>query len=243
MANLIQSLARKIFFGKTGNLISFDEPYAIVAKLLGSHEVTGILDIGASNGRICQRLIRLFPQATVYAFEPNPMYRETLQGQAAQEPRLKPQFLAVSDREGRAELNITESPGSTSLFKPGENLTGIYPEESHIQSVEEVETVTLDGWAGRQGNPAIQLLKFDIQGGELNALEGADSLLHSSALLVYTEILFNPLYEGGAIYSEIDLCLREKGFVLYDIFKPRYHKNGKVLWGNAIFVHAQRMGI
>jgi hypothetical protein len=95
----------------------------------------------------------------------------------------------------------------------------------------------------RNGNPPIQLMKFDIQAGELRALRGAVRVLQSSTLLVYTEIWFNPAYNDGAIYSEIDLFFREYGFILYDIFKPKYNPNGLIMWGNAIFLNIQRIGL
>jgi hypothetical protein len=60
---------------------------------------------------------------------------------------------------------------------------------------------------------------------------------------VYTEICFNAIYDDGGLYSEIDLFLREHGFGLYDIYKPRYGPNGLLLWANAIFVHAERLGV
>jgi len=87
------------------------------------------------------------------------------------------------------------------------------------------------------------LIKFDIQGGELKALQGATRLLKDSTLLIYTEVLFNPLYNDGAIFSEIDLFLRKHGFVLYDIYKPKYDSNSLLLWGNAIYFHADKIGI
>ncbi len=60
---------------------------------------------------------------------------------------------------------------------------------------------------------------------------------------VYAEIFFYPLYEGGALYSEIDLFLRGNGFGLYDMYKPKYGPNGLVMWANAIFVNLQRLGL
>lgn len=212
-----------------------------MAKLLQNHKITGIIDAGASNGSISKRLLRLFPQASVYAFEPNPLYLPILQELAAKDSRIHPEFSVLSDKEGMIALNITRSPGSTSLFIPGKNLTEMYPEQSEIETVKHIEAVTIDDWAERKGNPSIQIMKFDIQGGELKALEGADRMLRTSTLLVYTEILFNSLYDGGAVYSEIDLSLRKRGFILYDFYKPRYHKNGKLLWADAIFVHTERL--
>lgn len=243
MANLFRSFLHKTPFAKKQNLISRDDPYEVIMQLLCKHEVTGIIDAGASNGRISRRLLRLFPKARVYAFEPNSLYTEILHQYAAQDSRFHPQFQALSDHEGTVDLHVTGSPGNTSLFRPGGHLKKIDAQGTSIKRVEKVETVTIDGWAKRNGNPPIQLMKFDIQGGELNAFRGATQMLSSSTLLVYTEILFNTLYDGGAIGSQLDLCLREYGFVLYDLFKPKYASNGLLMWGNAIFLHAERLGM
>lgn len=185
----------------------------------------------------------LAPAAHVYAFEPNPLHAEKLQKYAKEDSRFHPQLLALSDREGSVDLYVTESPGNTSLFRPSGHLKEIEPRGASVKSLEKVEAVTIDEWAERNGDPAIQLMKFDIQAGELRALRGAVRILQNSMLLVYTEILFNPLYDEGAIYSEIDLFLRKYGFVLYDIFKPKYGPNGLIMWGNAIFLNAQRLGM
>jgi FkbM family methyltransferase len=243
MANILKLLLRRIFFTKSGNLISFDDPYSVIKKLLLHHDITGIIDSGASNGRVSRRFLRLFPNASVFGFEPNPFYAQKLTVLAKENIRFKPQFFALLDKEGTVELNITTSPGNTSLFMPGKNLKEMYPEDTDIETIREVEAVTIDSWFEKTKAPPVQLLKFDIQGGEVKALEGAKKLLQETVLLVYTEILFNPLYEGGAIYSEIDIFLRKFGFVLYDIFKPKYHYNGKLLWANAIFVHAERLNL
>lgn len=243
MGNRLSSFIKRKIVGKNGNLVSVDEPYQVMAHLLKDHRITGMIDAGASNGRISRRLLQKFPGAHAYAFEPNPFYAETLRQYAKEDPRFHPQFLALSDREGTATLHVTESPGSTSLFAPGNRLRQMEPAAASPTREEQVELVTIDQWAQRNGDPAIQLMKFDIQAAELRALRGAVRVLHSSTLLVYTEIWFNPVYEGGAIYSEIDLFLRECGFALYDIFKPNYGPNGLLMWGNAIFLNAERLAL
>ena len=229
--------------GKNKNLVSLEEPYHVIAHLLRDVQVTGIIDAGASDGRISRRLLRKFPETRVYGFEPNTLYAETLQRYAKEDSRFHPQFLALSDHEGTVDLHITESPGSTSLFDPEKRLKKIDPRGTSLKSTEKVEVITIDQWAKRNGNPTIQLMKFDIQGAEIRALRGAAQVLQDSTLLVYTEILFNPLYKNGAIFSEVDLLLRKYGFMLYDIFKPKYDPKGLLLWGNAIYAHAERLGI
>jgi FkbM family methyltransferase len=243
MTRGLSSFIKKKLLGKNANLVSFDEPYGVMSHLLRGHRITGIIDAGASDGRISKKLLRRFPAAQVYAFEPNPLYAEALEQYARDDPRFHPQFLALSDHEGTATLHVTESPGSTSLFAPADRLREMQPEGASVTRREQVELVTIDQWAQRCGDPAIQLMKFDIQAGELRALQGAVRVLQSSTLLVYTEIWFNPVYDGGGIYSEMDLFLREYGFALYDIYKPKYGPNGLLTWGNAVFLNAGRLGV
>jgi FkbM family methyltransferase len=243
MANRLSSFIKKKLLGKNQNLVSLDEPFEVIACLLKGCHVTGIIDAGASDGRISKRLLRKFPAADVYAFEPNSLYTETLKQYAKDDPRFHPQFLALSDHEGAAELYVTESPGITSLFAPAKRLKEISPQGASVKSLEKVELVTIDKWAERNGDTAIQLMKFDIQAGELKALQGAVRVLQSSTLLVYTEIWFNEAYEGGTIYSDIDSFFREYDFVLYDIFKPKYNAKGLIMWGNAIFLNVRRLGM
>jgi len=122
MSNRFSSFIKKKLLGKNKNLVSLDEPYEVMARILKDCRVTGIIDAGASDGRISRRLLRKFPAAHVYAFEPNSLYTETLKQYAKDDPRFHPQFLALSDHEGTAELYVTESPGCTSLFAPAKRL-------------------------------------------------------------------------------------------------------------------------
>ena len=243
MTNQFSTFIKKRILGKDQNLVSLYEPYQVMSRLLKGQEVTGIIDAGASDGRISKRLLERFPAAHVYAFEPNPIYADTLTKYAEAEPRFHPEFLALSDREGTANLYVTESPGCTSLLSPGVRMRQICPQGATIKHLEEIRVVTIDEWVKRRGNPAIQLMKFDIQGAELKALRGATCLLGGPTLLVYAEIWFNPAYDGAAIYSEVDLFLREYGFVLYDIFRPKYNRDGMIMWGNAIFLNLKQVAL
>ncbi len=130
MGNRLSSFIKKKIIGKGGNLVSLDEPYQMMAHLLWNYPVTGMIDAGASDGRISRRLLREFPAAHVYAFEPNPLYAEALRQYAKDDPRFHPQFLALSDHEGTATLHVTESPGSTSLFTPGNRLRQFQPQDA-----------------------------------------------------------------------------------------------------------------
>lgn len=242
MSNFLSVFIKKNILSKGRNLASFDEPHEVMADLLKDHKVKNILDAGASNGRISRRLLKKFPNANAYAFEPNPLYAEGLKEYADADKRFHPQFVALSDQSGTAELNITESAGNTSLLTPSDRLREIDP-GAVIKNKLEVELVTIDEWARANGDLTIELMKFDIQGVELQALKGATRTLKESTLLIYIEIWFNCPYSGGANYSEIDIFLREHGFMLYDIYGPKYSPKGVLTWANAIFVHEEKLGL
>ena len=228
-------IARRLF-GMNNNQLTLDDPYPAMGRLLGVNGVQGLLDIGASHGRVARRLLRQFPTAQAYLFEPNPVYEGVLTEASQIDPRLHPQFLAVGDHEGTAVLNITASPGTTSLLAPNATLSASYREEVTIVERREVPLVTLDQWASTVPKVPIHLIKLDIQGGELAALRGAARLLTTSVKLVYTEIMFNALYEGGAVFSDLDGLLREHGYRLHDIYKLKYNAQGMLMWGNAIYL-------
>jgi FkbM family methyltransferase len=158
------------------------------------------------------------------------------------EQRFQPQFAAVSDESGLVDIYLTASPGSSSLFVPSNLLQKLDAEGASVKETRKIASVTLDRWAEERQVPGVQVMKLDIQGGELKAFRGASNVLRSSTLLIYTEVLFNPIYENGALHSEIDLYLRDHGFVLCDIFKPKYDPTGTLLWGNAMYLHPNRMG-
>ncbi|NLH41408.1 MAG: FkbM family methyltransferase [Planctomycetes bacterium] len=241
MSNRLSSFLKKKLFGGRRNLVSLDEPYAVMARLLKRSTVTGILDAGASNGHISERLLGWFPRATAYAFEPNPLYAQTLQDLNRRDPRIRPQFVAISDRVGREQLHFTESPGATSLLKPADRIQDVAPTGGAVKETGEVDVVTIDEWAARNGGPSIELMKFDIQGAELKALRGAEKVLRGSTLLVYAEVWFNAVYEGSPLYGEIDAFLRTQGFSLYDIYKPKYDPHGLLVYADAIFLNLAKV--
>ena len=59
---------------------------------------------------------------------------------------------------------------------------------------------------------AMDFLKMDIQGSELDVLSHAGARL-AEAVCVQTEVSFVPLYEGQPSFGEIDVFLRQAGFI------------------------------
>jgi len=120
MAKLAREIYRRLFLRDRENLVAFDDVYDTMARLLAGVDVTGILDAGASDGRVTKKLLRCFPKATAYGFEPNvPQYGEAWRTLTAEDKRLRIEHAALADEEGELELHVAQGVGPTSLFRPG----------------------------------------------------------------------------------------------------------------------------
>jgi FkbM family methyltransferase len=149
---------------------------------------------------------------------------------------------------GRHTLNICFAPGMTSLLKPNPavlKLFHAFPGWGQVLSTETLDTVRLDDIAETAG---AELLKIDIQGGELMAMRHAEARLRD-LLVIHTEVEFLPMYVDQPLFSDIDLFLRQHGFVFHK-FEPTvsrtiapmlvnndiYAGMSQLLWADAIFV-------
>ncbi|HKL68368.1 FkbM family methyltransferase [Salibaculum sp.] len=68
--------------------------------------------------------------------------------------------------------------------------------------------------------PPPDVLKMDLQGGELGVLEGGRDKL-SQAMAVVCEARFYRMYEGEPMWAEVDQELRQQGFVLHKIMHAK----------------------
>jgi hypothetical protein len=84
-----------------------------------------------------------------------------------------------------------------------------FPPFGQVVAEEPIETKRLDDIAEL---PPIDLLKIDIQGGELDVFRGGGDAL-ANAVAIHTEVSFVPLYEGQPVLGDIDLDLRARGFI------------------------------
>ena len=82
--------------------------------------------------------------------------------------------------------------------------------------------------------PSASLLKIDVQGYELEVLQGCEDILQKFSHL-YIECSFIELYEGQALAHQIIAWLEERNFVLSSVHNLYYGKNGMALQGDFLF--------
>jgi FkbM family methyltransferase len=119
---------------------------------------------------------------------------------------------AVGDG-GERTLHIYRRSGFTSLFRPDTAATAALgaPGWSKVARKETLQTVAIDG-DDRVG--PFDLMKIDIQGGEVDVFLGAEKAL-KQATAVIVELRYFPIYRGEPMAGGVDAELRRQGFILH----------------------------
>jgi len=179
-----------------------------------------VFDIGANRGQF-SLAASLNSDAYIFAFEPllNPasIYRKVFENnkkvkifQAAIGPSVKEEMMHISTKDD-----------SSSLFKisslQNELFTG-----THEVGLEKGSIAPLDHFISSKEISSPALLKLDVQGFELEALNGCQSLFHKFDQ-IYCECSFIPLYEGQKLSSEIISFLNTYNYELIGFIILRRH--------------------
>jgi FkbM family methyltransferase len=182
-------------------------------SLTGTNLRIKVVDVGANpiDGSPSYSGMLRNGEAQVIGFEPNAAALAQLNAAKGPWETFLPH--AVGDGQ-RHTLHFCAAPGMTSLFPPNPGILGLFhgfPVWGKLRETREVETVRLDDIEETSG---AQLLKIDVEGGELMVFRNAQRRLRE-LLVIQTEVEFLPLYSGQPLFSEVELFLRGCGFMFH----------------------------
>jgi FkbM family methyltransferase len=199
-----------------------------------------VVDVGANpiDGAVVYAPLLATGLCDIVGFEPNLDALNELHRRKGPHETYLPH--AIGDGE-RATLRICRMPGMTSLLEPNFEVLRLFHGFElwgEVLRREEIATVRLDDVPETAG---IDMLKLDIQGAELLALQNAQERLKQT-LVIHTEVCFLPMYVGQPLFTDIDLFLRGQGFVLHR-FEPLFTRDFKpLMFGtHAISGHSQTL--
>ena len=86
---------------------------------------------------------------------------------------------------------------------------------------ESMPVVSLADWAVEAKVRQIDFMKLNVQGGELEILQGAGELLNGT-LGVLAEVAFVESYKDRPMFSDIDVFMRSRGFCFFDLLAHHY---------------------
>lgn len=200
------------------------------SNLLGENAT--IVEVGAFDGRDTIKFASEFPLGRVFAFEPDIELFVDATNNASGFPNVTVYPYAVSNTTEIQSFfkSYGSSRASGSLRKPTEHLR-IHP-SVQFELENQVPTISIDlnSFLKDKVNQ-IDLLWIDAQGHEMSVLEGASAFLKNTKY-IFCEVSNTRLYEGAALFSEIEEYLKASDFILIDSDISFQSKDGS---GNALF--------
>jgi FkbM family methyltransferase len=169
-----------------------------------------VLDGGANEGAYTVFLAaRVGPQGRVIALEPSPREVERLTANVALNDQAQVEVIeaALAETDGELELQLAESAHA------GQNTLGafIYTGVSTSGTVR-VPTITIDKVVQNRQLMRLDVIKLDIEGGELRALSGARETLQRWRPLLLLEANPAALAQQGGSVRDILALLGEASY-------------------------------
>jgi FkbM family methyltransferase len=214
------------------------EVYGAQAALLAIEAPLTIIDGGMHQGQSAEKYAQAFPACHIIGFEPEAANFEASKTRlAALGERIAMFPLGLADENGMAELKVNSHDGTHSLLEIGDLSQWDAPATTIDRRL--IETVTLDRFCAGHGIDRIDVLKLDIQGGELRALKGAQGLLRQRAIrLVAAEVNFLPLYRDMPLFWDVAAYMLAHGYALHGLFDLHHVLDGSggLRWADAISI-------
>ena len=179
----------KVSFETQHSLASFEAQHSLLTGMGINQPV--ILDVGAHRGETSSKYKQLFPKSTIYCFEPFPDSANVLKNRFNSDLTVKVFPSAVSETTGMQKFFINHQSWTNSLLPRPSTSRRYYSKNAGSKAELEVPVVSIDNFVHTENVKKIDILKMDIQGGELKALKGStQSLKQRNILLIYLEIMF-----------------------------------------------------
>lgn len=187
------------------NRVLLDD-FTLYVRKLGFNPAT-VIDVGVAYGTFA--LYDTFPEANHLLVEPLEEWREALENLSH---KYKAQYViaAAGASPGKITIHVHDDLVSSSALHEIEG--------SHVDGrPREVPVITLDGLCQEKGLRGPFMLKIDVQGAELNVLDGATGILEDTEIVVLEVSLFKTMSTNPEFYDVVQY-MKERGFVTYDIF-------------------------
>ena len=200
---------------------------------MGVQRVDTLIDVGANEGQFLFAVLNHFSPRRVVTIEMLPDLAEQLKEKAP-------------DNVQVVQCAVGREPGTgricRSVFSPASSLLELAPEASDMYRMDlrqfdggPVAVRTLDDIYRSSGLGHVELLKIDVQGYELNVIDGGLNTLANTDF-VMIEANFVPVYRGGSTFSSVFQSLTGLGFHLKNVFDAHSSADdGILIHADALF--------
>ncbi len=195
--------------------------YRCIRRVDSRQEIRVVLDVGANTGEWAATVAKCLPSAQVHCFEPQPACQQALRSLSKHNPRIHVHTMALGAQSGQLAMNANRFSPSSSLLRMTQRHVDLWPATAGTDEIE-VLVRRLDDETSSLGTGIF--LKIDVQGYELQVLQGAIGTLTRTTLIV-AEVLFESLYENQTGVADLIAYLDIHGFRLAEVLH-QHRPNG-----------------
>jgi FkbM family methyltransferase len=192
-----------------------------------------IVDVGANRGQFALAARHSFPSATIFSFEPLDEPAAKFRRVFSSDSKVILHDTAIGPKKANCVMHVSGRDDSSSLLPISSLQEEIFPGTSEAKTTD-VRVAPLDDSLCREDIVGPAMLKLDVQGFELEALQGCESLL-SLFDWVYCECSFVELYSGQKLAFDVINWLANRGFLIAGMYNPSYDRDGKAVQSDFLF--------
>lgn len=191
-----------------------------------------VLDVGANYGAWSHIAQSVFRQARFYLIEPQVEMKPFLDRFCAATPGAK-WFLAGAGAADGELMLTTWDDFAGSSFLPGQEQAG--------ENQRRVPVVAVDSLIGQGKMTLPDLIKIDVQGFEMEVLQGCQSCFGHTELFII-EVSFFKTHPERPVFLDVANFMDEKGYAVYD-FADLKHRPFDGALGQADVCFVKRDGV
>lgn len=192
-----------------------------------------VVDVGANKGQFALAARRWAPRARVISFEPLSRPAKIFREVFSRDPYVTLHQVAIGRESGQSAIHVSRKDDSSSLLPISELQEKLFPGTAE-RTTELVRVEPLHDLVSSREVVAPALLKLDVQGFEIAALQGCDRLLGRFDY-VYAECSFVELYSGQSLAHQVVEYLGDRGFRLKGVYNMTYDYVGVAVQGDFLF--------
>jgi FkbM family methyltransferase len=211
-----------------------------LSELLGGERLSAV-DVG---GAVCLQphWLKLRGNAAIYVFEPHPESYRELVAKYGSDPYASSFHVipnALSGTGGKRILQLTNCPTGSSIVEFNDKAPCYHESNSYFFPMKkmEIETRTLRSILKEKQVALVDMIKIDVQGAELEILEGMGEEYIGSLLSIEAEIPMQNIYRNGTTLPAMMSFAQKHGFDLFDMRISRNYMqtDGKTDWHQRYF--------